>query len=298
MLSQCKRCRVATRSLTLRASHGGAYVMNRLEGSTALITGAGRGLGAQIARRFTQAGAQVFVNDLDMETAEITADEIGGTAIACDVADSAAVRDMFHRLSATASRLDILVNNAGISGMEGDSNARARYEQSLDQPEDPDAKPRPAILDVSDSRWQQMLDVHMNGTFYCSREAVRVMCDLGLSASGGCIINMGSIMGTFGRNGGTAYCSAKGGILAFTRSLAHELAPLHIRVNALAPGFIYTDMTSPFETMHPQLEAATPMGRIGEPDDIAWAAVYLASAEAKFVTGQTLSPNGGFYMSQ
>ena len=205
---------------------------------------------------------------------------------------------VFEQVGTSAGKLDILVNNAGISGLEGDSSASKRFQEMMEQPPDPEAPLRPAILDVADEKWQKMFNVHMNGTFYCSREAVRLMCDRGLSDAGGCIINMGSIMGTFGRNGGTAYCSAKGAILAFTRSLAHELAPLNIRVNAIAPGFIYTDMTTPFEAIHPRLMAETPMGRLGEPDDIAWAAVYLASNEAKFVTGQTLSPNGGFYMSQ
>jgi len=272
--------------------------MQRLADTTALITGAARGLGAQIARRFAEAGAKVFVNDLRLEAAQAIADEIGGTALACDVSDSKAVEAMFADVAETAGRLDVLVNNAGISGLEEDAGAQQRYQQLLEQGAEPDANPRPAILSVSDDKWQQMFNVHMNGTFFCSRAAVRIMCDLGLSDAGGCIINMGSIMGTFGRNGGTAYCSAKGGILAFTRALAHELAPVNIRVNAIAPGFIDTDMTKPFEMLHPQLTAATPMGRIGEPDDIAWAAVYLASSEAKFVTGQTLSPNGGFYMSQ
>lgn len=272
--------------------------MNRLAGTTALITGAARGLGAQIATRFAEEGAKVFINDLRLEAAQATADTIGGTAVAGDVSDAQAVKAMFAQVAAATGRLDILVNNAGISGMEGDAAAKERYQQTVEAQAESDAPPPPAILDVSDGKWQQMLNVHMNGTFYCSREAVRLMCDQGLSEAGGCIINMGSIMGTFGRNGGTAYCSAKGGILAFTRSLAHELAPHNIRVNAIAPGFINTDMISPFEVIHAQLAAATPMGRIGEPDDIAWAAVYLASNEAKFVTGQTLSPNGGFYMSQ
>ncbi len=270
--------------------------MSRLEGRTALITGAARGLGAQIAQRFIEQGARVFINDLRQDSATATAEALGGTALACDVSDSSAVSAMFAQLSKLTDRLDILVNNAGISGMEGDNDAQERMRQMLEQGEGSNPPTRPAVLDVSDEKWQQMFNVHMNGTFYCSREAVRMMCDRG--ASGGSIINMGSIMGTFGRSGATAYCSAKAAILGFTRSLAHELAPLNIRVNAIAPGFIYTDMTKPMELMHPQLAAETPLGRLGEPDDIAWAAVYLASDEAKFVTGQTLSPNGGWYMSQ
>ena len=271
--------------------------MERLKDTTALITGAARGLGAQIAQRFAESGAFVFVNDLNIDAANDIAKKINGKALACDVSDSSAVRAMFNEIAGTDRSLNILVNNAGISGMEGDDGARDRYLETMET-DDSDSANHPPILDVSDKQWQKMLDVHMNGTFYCSREAVRLMTKPGSTNYRSSIINMGSIMGTFGRDGGTAYCSAKGGILAFTRSLAHELAPLNIRVNAIAPGFIDTDMVRPFEAIHPQLKAQTPLGRIGETDDIAWAAVYLASEEAKFVTGQTLSPNGGFYMSQ
>jgi 3-oxoacyl-[acyl-carrier protein] reductase len=139
-----------------------------------------------------------------------------------------------------------------------------------------------------------MLAVHMDGTFFCSREAARLMKPQG----SGSIVNMGSIMGTFGRGAGVAYSAAKAGILGFTRALAHELAPEQVRVNAIAPGWIHSDMTDPLAPLHPYLEMQTPMGRMGQPDDIAWCALYLASDESAFVTGQTLSPNGGWYMSQ
>ena len=119
-----------------------------------------------------------------------------------------------------------------------------------------------------------------------------------ISQPTGSIINMASVMGTFGRPGAIHYSAAKSGIMGFTRALAHELASRKIRVNAIAPGWIETEMTAPLAMMRPVLEAQTPLGRFGEPDDIAWAAVYLASEEAKFVTGQVLSPNGGWYMSQ
>jgi 3-oxoacyl-[acyl-carrier protein] reductase len=114
----------------------------------------------------------------------------------------------------------------------------------------------------------------------------------------GCILNMGSIMGTAGGAGAISYCAAKAGILGLTRSLAREVVTRGIRVNALAPGFIDTDLTAPIQAARPLIEGATPMGHFGDTDDIAWAAVYLASDEAKFVTGQTLSPNGGYHMSQ
>jgi 3-oxoacyl-[acyl-carrier protein] reductase len=269
--------------------------LNRLAGKTALITGAARGLGAQIAEKFVAEGASVIINDLQSAAAQAVAERLGGQALACDVSDSAAVSQMFAQLNHLTDRLDILVNNAGISGIEGDNTAHERIKrvaEAMAQGEAGDLDS--GILQISDAQWQRMLDVHLNGTFYCSREATRLM----QPANAGNIINMGSIMGTFGRAGGTAYCAAKAGILGFTRALAHELAAYNIRVNAIAPGWIHTDMTQPLAPLQSMLEAQTPMGRFGEPDDIAWAAVYLASDEARFVTGQTLSPNGGWYMSQ
>lgn len=269
--------------------------MNRLEGKTALITGAARGLGARIAHRFIEAGARVFINDLHINPAREAAAALGAQALACDVSDPDSVTEMFREFAALSDRLDILVNNAGISGLEGDNDARDRIARRAEamakgEPGDLDG----GITEVTDLQWRRMLAVHMDGTFYCSREAARLM----QPRTSGTIINMGSIMGTFGRGGGLAYCAAKAGILGFTRALAHELAPHQIRVNAIAPGWIHTDMTDPLAPLHPFLEAQTPLGNMGDPDDIAWAAVYLASDEAKFVTGQTLSPNGGWYMSQ
>ncbi|MEM8768561.1 MAG: SDR family NAD(P)-dependent oxidoreductase [Pseudomonadota bacterium] len=267
--------------------------MQRLAGKTALITGAARGLGAAIATRFAEAGALVIVNDLSLSAAEATAERLGGHALAADVADSSSVAAMFDQVRELTGELHILVNNAGISGLEGDNDARERIRlraEAMGRGEEPEQDR--GITDTTDDQWSRMLAVHMDGTFYCCRAAAPLLPD------GAAIINMGSIMGTLGRGGGLAYCAAKAGILGFTRALAHELAPRNIRVNAIAPGWIHTDMTDPLAPMHPFLEMQTPMGRMGEPDDIAWAALYLASDEAGFMTGQTLSPNGGWHMSQ
>jgi 3-oxoacyl-[acyl-carrier protein] reductase len=185
--------------------------------------------------------------------------------------------------------------------MERDPDrALERQERSLRQAEERQAGgPIKTFVDVtvelSDEDWQRMLDVHLNGTFYCSREALKIMN----RQNSGCILNMGSIMGTAGGSGAPHYCAAKAGILGFTRALAREVVPRGIRVNAIAPGWIATDMTAPLNQLtRPMIELQTPMGRFGEADDIAWAAVYLASDEAKFITGQVLSPNGGWHMSQ
>jgi len=272
--------------------------MNRLKGKTALITGAARGLGAAIARRFVEEGAMVIINDLNLDAARATAKSLNGSGFAANVSDSKDVARMFADIAKVTPHLDILVNNAGISGLEGrnDNNERlAKFVQRAEAASRGEAvEPDNGTIETTDEEWHRMMGVHVDGTFFCCREALKIMT----AQRAGAIINMGSIMGTFGRGGGTAYCAAKAAILGFTRSLAHEVADRNIRVNAIAPGWILTDMTSPFEVMHPMLAAQTPQGRIGEPDDIAWAAVYLASEEAKFMTGQVISPNGGWYMSQ
>jgi len=272
--------------------------MGRLENKVALVTGAGAGLGAQIARRFRQEGAQLIINDLRDEAAQKLAEEVGGKAIAADVADSAAVRAMFEEVAAEFGRLDVLVNNAGFA-LSGDEEQAERfneipYKQMAEaQAGGPIETHFDLTVEMSDEDWHRMIAVHLDGTFFCSREALKIMN----TQNSGCILNMGSIMGTTG-GVGSHYCAAKAGILGFTRSLAREVVSRGLRVNALAPGYIDTDLTAPLSGVRALLEAQTPMGRFGDTDDIAWAAVYLASEEAKFVTGQVLSPNGGFVMSQ
>ena len=272
--------------------------MGRLEGKTALITGAGAGLGAAMARRFHEEGARVVVNDLDGGTAKLVAEEIDAASYAADVSDSGAVRAMFEEVGRDLGRLDILVNNAGIGSQDDEVTARFNTKSLAQAAEIASGGPIETHLDrtvdLSDEDWHRMIGVHLDGTFFCCREALKIMNP----QMSGSIINLGSIMGTAGGGGFPDYCAAKGGILALTRSLAREVASRGIRVNAIAPGWIETAMTDAVADLRPALEAQTPLGRFGEPDDIAWAAVYLASDEAKFVTGQVLSPNGGWHMSQ
>jgi len=274
--------------------------MARLEGKVALITGAARGLGFAIARRFREEGARVVVNDLDPVAAEKAAGELDGLGLAADVSDSASVAAMFERVAREPGRLDILVNNAGISGVEADPERGEEFQRiSLAQAAEAAAGgPIQTHFDLTvgldDEAWRRMLAVHLDGTFFCTREALKIMNP----QLAGSIINMGSIMGTSGGAGSASYCAAKAGILGFTRSVAREVVTRNIRVNAIAPGWIETDMLGFLGEGRRLIELQTPMGRLGEPDDIAWAAVYLASDEAKFVTGQVLSPNGGWTMSQ
>lgn len=273
--------------------------MGRLQGKTALITGAARGLGAAIARRFSEEGATVIINDLSSDAARSMAEKVGGHGVAADVSDSASVAAMFAQVARLTPRLDILVNNAGISGLEGRNDAdqlvarRAKLAQELAS-----GGPVTSFIDgttqTTDAHWRRMLGVHVDGTFFCCREALKLMN----AQMSGSIVNISSVMGTFGRPGNVPYSTAKAAILGLTRSLAHEVAPRNIRVNAVAPGWIDTDMTAPLGILRHHIASNTPLRRFGEPDDIAWAVVYLASDEAKFMTGQVISPNGGWYMSQ
>jgi 3-oxoacyl-[acyl-carrier protein] reductase len=272
--------------------------MKRLEGKTALITGAARGLGAAMAQRFAEQGATVVVNDLALEDARKIAAQVGGHAIAADVSDPASVAVMFREVSRLLPRLDILVNNAGISGIVPGELDEIMAKRRRQAEEIAQTGKISTFVDVTvtttDDAWRKMQAVHVDGTFFCCREALKIMNP----AMAGSIINMASIIGTFGRGGGVAYATAKAAILGLTRSLAHEVAPRGIRVNAIAPGWIDTDFIAPIKTLHAGLVAQTPLRRLGTPDDVAWAAVYLASDEAGFMTGQVISPNGGWYMSQ
>ena len=274
--------------------------MGRLDGKVALITGAGRGIGAAIARTFHAEGALVAINDLDGDTARTVASELDGLAVPADVTDSSAVNAMVEAVAQGFGRLDILVANAGVSGYEGRGARMQRVSETMYRQagEMMTGEPLSTHLDetplVTDAEWSTVMRVNLDGTFYCCRAVLPVMARQG----SGCIITMGSILGTSGGGAVLAYSAAKSGIMGMTRALAREQASRGIRVNCIAPGWIATEMTQPFQDMWPLLIAQTPLGRIGDVDDVAGAALYLASEDAKFVTGQVLSPNGGWYMSQ
>ena len=274
--------------------------MDRLKNKIAVITGCAKGLGASIAHHFFNEGAKVILCDINIDQATIKANELGGKAYYLDVSDSQNVQKVFFNIKSEFNQLDILVNNAGINGFENrqdllDERMKVNNQQNKEFAETGKIDSHfDVTVNMSDDDWHKMISVHLNGTFYCTREALKIMNNQERAS----IINMGSVLGTTGGPSSPHYSAAKAAILGFTRATARELASRNIRVNAIAPGYIDTDMTSSLGDVKKLVKSSTPMKKFGQTDDIAWAAVYLASEEAKFVTGQTLSPNGGFVMSQ
>ncbi|MDA7546504.1 3-oxoacyl-ACP reductase FabG [Alphaproteobacteria bacterium] len=274
--------------------------MNRLKNKIALITGGAKGLGASIAQHFFNEGAEVIICDINIDKARKIANKLNGNAYYMDVSNSSSVQDVFRKIKTKFNHLDILVNNAGINGFEKrqdllDERIKINNQQSKEFSETGKIESHfDVTVNMSDEEWVTMISIHLNGTFFCTREALKIMNKV----NKGSIINMGSVLGTTGGPSSPHYSAAKAAILGFTRATARELASRNIRVNAIAPGYIDTDMTSSLGDVKKIVKSGTPMKKFGEVEDISWAAVYLASEEAKFVTGQTLSPNGGFVMSQ
>jgi len=244
-----------------------------LSGRVALVTGASRGIGRAIAIRLARDGARVGLNyHSNAAAAQETADAIrtdGGEALLlpADVADRTAVDAMIATLVKTWCRLDILVNNAGITR---------------------DA----LLLRMSEDNWDAVLSTNLRGAFLCSKTAVRHML-----RRGGRIVNVSSVVGQAGNPGQTNYSAAKAGLLGLTMSLAREVASRDITVNAVAPGYIATDMTVALSTDQTErLLKMIPLGRLGNPEEVAEAVAFLVSDRAGYITGQTLRIDGGMVM--
>ena len=275
----------------------------RLDGKFALVTGGGSGIGREICLTFAREGAHVAVNDLRPEGIQETIKLMGeaaarAVAAPADVADSKAVDKIVADVVRRYGTLDILVNNAGIGevrpGQDSEkmnSIAEKRLQEMMSG--GPITSSWEATQNLTDEDFDRMLRVHLYGTFHCTRAALRIM----EPKRYGRIVNMSSIAGTVGLEGIPHYCAAKAAILGFTRSVAREVGSRNITINAIAPGYIETPMTSSIPPIMRQMWImSTPLQKSGVPADIANAALYLASDEANFVTGQIVSPNGGWWM--
>lgn len=245
-----------------------------LEGRVAIITGASRGIGRAIAIELSRRGASVIVNfNHSPDEARAVVDQIrseGGKAeaIQADVSDTQQAQDLIKTAIDNFGNLDILVNNAGTT-RDG------------------------LIMTMNEADWDQVIDTNLKSTFNCSKAAIRHM----MRKRYGRIINISSVSGQAGQAGQTNYSASKAGQIGFTKALAREVAPRQITVNAIAPGFITTDLTSGLpEDLKQATLKATPLGRWGSPEEIAFAAAFLASDQAAFITGQVLAVDGGLAM--
>ena len=248
--------------------------MSRYAGRVAVVTGSARGIGAATARRFAEEGAMVAVLDLDEQTAAATAAGLGAEkaiGVACDVTDAPSVEAAVARVVEELGKVDVLVNNAGVT------------RDNL-------------LFKMTEDDWDVVMNVHLRGAFLMSREVQKHM----VAAKYGKILSLSSVS-ALGNRGQANYSAAKMGLQGFTRTLALELGPFGVNVNAIAPGFIVTDMTDATarrvgvepEEYRKAAAERTPVRRVGYPEDIAAAAAFLCSDEASFITGQTLYVDGG-----
>lgn len=239
-------------------------------GKTAIVTGGGTGIGRAVALELARQGFDIVLCARRIEPLNETAAEIGALGVKCtaasvDVTDSAAVADFAARVLRDAGSIDILVNNAGVT------------RDNL-------------LMRMSDEEWRTVIDTNLTGAFNFSKAVIRAM----MKQRSGSIVNISSIVGEIGNPGQCNYAASKAGLIAFTKSLAKEVASRGVRVNAVAPGFVKSAMTDALpQELREKMLAAIPLARFGEPEDIAKAVAFLCSDAAAYITGQTIDVNGG-----
>ncbi len=242
-------------------------------GQVVMVTGSARGIGLAIAEAFAASGARVVIMDLQQEAVDAAVNKIkaaGHDAVGYtgNVTDNAAMEELFARVVGDLGRLDCLVNNAGIT------------RDNL-------------ILRMKEEEWHSVLSINLKGTFFCTQKAFKYM----MKQRSGSIINIASVIGIMGNAGQANYAASKGGMIAFTKSCAREFASRGVRVNAIAPGFIETEMTA---TLPPEVvqgyAKAIPLQKIGTPLDVARLCLFLASEDSAYITGQTIAVDGGLTM--
>jgi 3-oxoacyl-[acyl-carrier protein] reductase len=245
----------------------------KLAGKVALVTGAAQGIGKAVALLLARNGADIVVSDINLEKAEETAKEVQtlgrkALAIKVDVAKLDDVEKMVGAIWARFGQVDILVNNAGI--------ARDKL-----------------ILRMTEEDWDAVLNINLKGTFNCTKAVVRHMS----KQRSGKIVNIASVVGEMGNAGQGNYAASKAGVIGFTKTIAREFAQRGINVNAIAPGYIETPMTDALpDKAKEELKRLIPMDRLGKPEDVAEAVLFLVSEASSYITGQVLNVNGGIYM--
>jgi 3-oxoacyl-[acyl-carrier protein] reductase len=244
------------------------------ESKVAIITGSARGIGRAIAETLARRGCDVVIADINLELAEATAKEIAAAtgrktlAVQVNVSDFASANALVERTLAEFGKVDILVNNAGLTRDK-------------------------LIMRMEETDWDIVLDVNLKGAFNCSKAVVRPM----MKQRYGRIVNISSVSGQAGQTGQANYSASKAGLIGLTKALARELASRQITVNAVAPGFVLTALTQDLSAeLKEAILKATPLGRMGTPEEIAYAVAFLASDEASYITGQVLAVDGGMVM--
>lgn len=244
----------------------------RLEGKVALVTGSAQGIGKAIASRLAEEGANIVITDINIEASQEAAKEIENLgrkslAVQCDVSKRDEVNELVAKTLETFGQIDILVNNAGIT-RDG------------------------LFMRMKEEQWDAVMNVNLKSMFNVTQE---VFTKAMMKKKVGSIVNLSSLVAIVGNAGQANYCAAKAGVIGFTKSLSKEISSRGVRINAVAPGFIKTEMTAAIpDKMQEEMINGIPMGRGGEPKEIADAVLYLASDEASYVTGQVLSINGGW----